>query len=86
MDACYYSIIERGSDGHFHGWVPDLPGVAADGSTEKEVVDRLFGEVRNCLRNLILTGEPMPVPRSMDELPSSGASTSEIRRLLLVVT
>jgi len=41
MDACYYSIIERGEDGHFWGWVPDLPGVSADPKTEKEVADRL---------------------------------------------
>jgi len=30
MDACYYSIIERGEDGHFWGWVPDLPGVSEE--------------------------------------------------------
>jgi predicted RNase H-like HicB family nuclease len=86
MDACYYSIIERGGDGHFHGWVPDLPGVTADGGTEKEVVDRLFREVRNCLRNLILTGTPLPVPRPAEELPIGDSATCEIRRLLLVVT
>ena len=63
MDACYYSIIERCDDGYFHGWVPDLAGVRADGCTEKEVVDRLFRDVRECLRNLILTGAPLPRPR-----------------------
>ena len=84
MDACYYSIIERSDDGHFHGWVPDLAGVTADGCTEKEVVDRLFRESRECLRNLILTGAPVPRPRPAADLP--GAAGREVRQLLLIIT
>ena len=85
MDASYYSIIERSEDGSFHGWVPDLAGVRADGGTEKEVVDRLFREARECLRNLILVGAPVPRPRLPDDLPGS-AGGREVRRLLLVIT
>jgi predicted RNase H-like HicB family nuclease len=84
MDASYYSIIERSDDGYFHGWVPDLAGVRADGRTENEVVDRLFREVRECLRNLILTGAPVPCPRPAEELP--GIAGRAVRRLLLVIT
>ena len=84
MDACYYSIIERSDDGHFHGWVPDLAGVRADGCTEREVVDRLFRESRECLRNLILTGAPVPRPRPAADLP--GATGREVRQLLLIIT
>jgi len=84
VDACYYSIIERSDDGHFHGWVPDLAGVTADGCTEKEVVDRLFRESRECLRNLILTGAPVPRPRPAADLP--GAAGREVRQLLLIIT
>jgi len=65
--------------------VPDLAGVKADGGTEKEVVDRLFREVRDCVRNLILIGAPVPRPRPPEELPG-GSGDFEIRRLLLVVT
>lgn len=85
MDACYYSIIERAEDGHFHGWVPDLAGVTADGRTEKEVADRLFREVRDCVRNLIITGSPMPHPRPIEELPGATGGR-QVRRLLLVIT
>jgi predicted RNase H-like HicB family nuclease len=84
VDASYYSIIERSEDGSFHGWVPDLAGVRADGCTEKEVVDRLFRESRECLRNLILTGAPVPRPRPAADLP--GAAGREVRQLLLVIT
>ena len=85
MDACYYSIIERGEDGHFWGWVPDLPGVSADGSTEQEVVDRLARGVRECVGNLIVTGQPVPKPRPPEELPRRDGAR-ELRRLLLIIS
>jgi len=85
MDACYYSIIERGEDGHLWGWVPDLPGISADGVTEKEVADRLLRNVRDCLRNLIVTGEPVPRPRPPEELPARDGAR-ELRRLLLIIS
>ena len=85
MDACYYSIIERAEDGHFHGWVPDLAGVTADGRTEKEVADRLVREVRDCVRKLIMTGTPIPYPRPIEELPGA-LPWHRVRRLLLVIT
>lgn len=85
VDACYYSIIERAAEGYFRGWVPDLAGVTADGRTEKEVVDRLFREARACVRNLILTGAPIPEPRPAEQLPG-GAADRTVRRLLFVIT
>lgn len=85
MDACYYSIIERGEGGHFWGWVPDLPGVSADGLTEQEVVDQLARSMRECLRNLIVTGEPVPRPRPPEELPRRNVAR-ELRRLLLIIS
>lgn len=85
MEACYYSIIERAEDGHFWAWVPDLPGVTADGATEQEVVDRLFRNVRECLRNLIVSGVPLPRSRPADELPRREGAR-EIRRLLFIVS
>ena len=60
MDTCYFSIIERADDGSFTAWVPDLPGVTADGATEAEVLHRVFHNARECLRNLIVTGQPLP--------------------------
>jgi len=84
MDACYYSIIER-AEGHFWGWVPDLPGVSADGLTEQEVVDRLARGVRECLGNLIVTGQPLPRPRRPEQLPRRDGAR-ELRRLLLIIS
>ena len=84
MDTCYFSIIERTDDGSFTAWVPDLPGVSADGATEEEVLQRVFGNARECLRNLIVTGQPLPEARPLDELPQR--DHREFRRLLLIIS
>jgi predicted RNase H-like HicB family nuclease len=85
MDACYYSIIERAENGHFAAWVPDLPGVTADGRTEDEVVQRLFSGARERLRNLIMRGDPVPPARPVDELPQRNGQRV-FRRLLLIIS
>lgn len=84
MDTCYFSIIERTGDGSFTAWVPDLPGVSADGATEEEALQRVFGNARTCLRNLIVTGQPLPEARPIDELPRR--AEREFRRLLLIIS
>ena len=84
MDTCYFSIIERTDDGSFTAWVPDLPGVSADGATEEEVLQRVFRNARECLRNLIITGQPLPEARPLEDLPQR--AKREFRRLLLVIS
>lgn len=84
MDTCYYSIIERTEHGSFEAWVPDLPGVIADGITEEEVLQRVFRNARDCLRHLIVTGQPVPAARPLEDLPRRAAS--EHRRLLLIIS
>jgi len=41
MDASYYSMVERATDGRFVAWVPDLPGISVSGETEEEVIRTL---------------------------------------------
>lgn len=84
MDTCYFSIIERTEDGSFTAWVPDLPGVTADGATEEEVLQRVFRNARECLRNLIVTGQSPPEARPLEELPQR--DRREFRRLLLIIS
>lgn len=84
MDTCYFSIIDRADDGSFTAWVPDLPGVTADGATEQEVLQRVFRNARKCLRNLIVTGQPLPEARPLEELPKR--DEREFRCLLLVIS
>ena len=84
MDTCYYAIIERAEDGSFEAWVPDLPGVTGAGATEEEVLQRVFGNARECLRNLIVTGQPLPEARPLEDLPQR--EEREFRRLLLIIS
>lgn len=84
LDACYYSLIERVDDGRFVGWVPDLPGVTAAGYTEDETLHALSRNTRQHLGKLVLSGKPLPPPRSVDELPCSRGRRI-LRRLLLIV-
>ena len=42
-------IIERGSDGGYSAWAPDLPGVGVAASSYDEVV-KLMGEATSPLR------------------------------------
>ena len=84
MDTCYFSIIERTDDGGFSAWVPDLPGVTAYAATEDEVLRHVFRNARECLRNLIVTGQPLPAARPLDELPRGDGRA--FRRLLLVIS
>lgn len=85
MDTCYYSIIERTADSSFVAWVPDLPGLSASGSTEEEVLQHIFRQARECLRDLIVTGQPIPAARSLEELPQH-VGGRQCRRLLLVIS
>ena len=84
LDACYYSLIERTDDGGFVGWVPDLPGATASGRTEDEVVHQLSESTRQRLHDLLMSGQPPPRARPVDELPSS-EGRREVRRLLLII-
>ncbi len=84
LDASYYSLIERTEDGRFTAWVPDLPGVAITGNTEEEVIRTLSQTIRQCVRELVINGKPVPKPSPVDQL-SRGSGEHEIHRLLLMI-
>jgi predicted RNase H-like HicB family nuclease len=82
-DACYYALIDRDDDGGFSGWIPDLPGVVASGATEHDVYHRLFSRARQCLHDMIVTGQPLPLARPVAELPQEPTT---YRRLLFIIS
>ncbi len=84
LDASYYSLIERTKDGRFTAWVPDLPGVAITGDTEEEVIRTLSQTVRQCVREMVINGEPVPKARPIDQL-SCASGERQIHRLLLLI-
>ncbi|MBM3647549.1 MAG: hypothetical protein FJX11_07140 [Alphaproteobacteria bacterium] len=82
-DACYYALIDREDDGGFTGWIPDLPGISACGRTEQDVYQRLFADARECIHQLIMTGQPLPTARPVSALPQEPTA---YRRLLFVIS
>jgi predicted RNase H-like HicB family nuclease len=84
MNNCYYSLIRSGLDGRVFGWVPDLPGVIADGTNEEAVVSDLTSKARTCLQRIVAKALPVPVARSAEEFPY-GDHHGRYRRLLLVL-
>lgn len=84
LDASYYSIIERTRDGRFTASVPDLPSVTITGDTEEEVIRTLSQTVRQCVREMIINGQPVPKARPIDQL-SRESGERQIHRLLLLI-
>lgn len=84
LDASYYSFIERTKDGGFTAWVPDLPGVTITADTEEEVIRTLSQTIRQCVREMIINGTPVPRASPIDQL-SLGSGGRLIHRLLLVI-
>ena len=66
MDTCYFSIIERDRGwAPSEAWVPDLPGVTRRRRRPRGsgAAATVFRDARECLRNLIVTGQPLPPAR-----------------------
>jgi predicted RNase H-like HicB family nuclease len=58
----YVVVIEKGADGSYSAYVPDLPGCVACGDTPEEV-RQLIGEAVNLhIESLREHGEPVPPP------------------------
>jgi predicted RNase H-like HicB family nuclease len=60
----YVVVIERGNDGSFSAYVPDLPGCVACGDTEDEVRRLIEEAVALHIESLREHGEPVPPPRA----------------------
>jgi predicted RNase H-like HicB family nuclease len=58
----YVVVIERGNDGTFSAYVPDLPGCVACGDTEEEVRRLIEEAVALHIESLREHGEPVPPP------------------------
>lgn len=85
MDACYYSLVRRGEDGRFFGWVPDLPGVTAAGLVEKDVIRELSRNARQHVRALVERQQPVPAA-SPDSMPCAREQSQRYRRILLILS
>ena len=77
-------MVERAADGRFVAWVPDLPGLSITGDSEDQVIRALSQTIRQCVRDMIIDGTPVPKARSADELPAATPGR-RLHRLLLII-
>jgi len=59
----YAAIFEKGNDGSFSGYFPDLPGCVSCADTLKEAKELLEKAAALHIQSLIDNGEPIPKPR-----------------------
>ena len=58
----YVVVIERGADGSYSAYVPDLPGCVACGDTVDQARAELAEAVQLHIESLREHGEPVPPP------------------------
>lgn len=63
----YVIVIERGNDGSYSAYVPDLPGCTSCGDTLEELRINIREAVNLHVESLREHGEPVPPPSVMTE-------------------
>ena len=59
-----YALVIKMRETGFTAYVPDLPGCAAVGATQEQVLRHLQEAIHMHIDNLRATGEPLPRPAS----------------------
>jgi predicted RNase H-like HicB family nuclease len=80
----FWAMIERESDGRFVARIPDLGDLAAYGDTDKDAVAHVTGLARESVRATVESGQPIPLRRHYNEMPSYLRS-KEIGRAIIPV-
>lgn len=62
-----YAIVIEQAEGNFSGYVPDLPGCVATGSTVEETEKALREAIEFHIQGLREDGDPIPPPSSRVE-------------------
>ncbi|MCD4823301.1 MAG: type II toxin-antitoxin system HicB family antitoxin [Phycisphaerae bacterium] len=71
----YLVIIERGEDGSYSAYVPDLPGCVAIGQDTPEQVKCLIQEaIEAHIQGLVEDGLPVPEPITQGEYVNAPAA------------
>jgi predicted RNase H-like HicB family nuclease len=66
----YTVILERGNDGGWGAYVPDLPGLGVVGNTREEAHQLIREGISIHIAGMIEDGFPVPEPSSFAELVS----------------
>jgi predicted RNase H-like HicB family nuclease len=80
----FWAMINRESDGRFVASIPDLADLAAYGDTDKAAVAHVTDLAREHIRAAVDSGEPVPLRRHYNEMPSHLRS-KEIGRAIIPI-
>jgi predicted RNase H-like HicB family nuclease len=69
FDVWYWAILERNKAGKYFAFVPDLPGATAGADTEREVLQCIAEIAADHVRDMVESGQPVPVARSVEDIP-----------------
>ena len=71
-----YAVIYEGTPSGFSAYVPDLPGVAAAGSSRDETRELLRKAVAWHIEAMLVDGQPVPLPTTGAEELELGPETA----------
>ena len=63
-----FTVYVTGQGDHYHAMVPDLPQCEATGTDLSQTIARVHLEIEARIGQMLLDGEPPPIPRSLEQL------------------
>ena len=77
-----YVVIIDGEPGAWGLWVPDMPGCTSMGETLDELPQNAQEALRMWAEDALAEEEPLPAPRSLDEIARDPQVAEALRRCL----
>jgi len=62
MNLKYLVVIEKGEDGTYSAYVPDLAGCVSNADTVEDVTARVQEAIEMYIEDMVDDGEPVPEP------------------------
>jgi predicted RNase H-like HicB family nuclease len=69
--ACYPVILHKDPSSDYGVTVPDVPGCFSAGATPEEAAVNVVEAIACHLEGLLIDGEPIPAPRTMEQIDCS---------------
>ncbi len=84
MSEFYVAILERGGGGEIFATIPDLPGVNAAASSEREALALAIDFANDYVRDLLADGHDVPPARDIDAIEHDPEAPELCRALIPV--
>jgi predicted RNase H-like HicB family nuclease len=75
-----FVVVIEGKPGAFGLWVPDMPGCTSMGETMDDALKNAQEALRMWAEDAIADGEPVPVPRSFEDIAKDPEVAEELKK------